>query len=153
MGQSGGSGLWVNETLVRAIRRESALALRYWFGVSVGVVWKWRREFGVGGHSTTPGSRIAMRGAALKAVAALKRKDWTDEELESKSELAKRLGLRPQRWTVWTGAWTAREFRLLGIHDDEVIAAQIGRTPEAVRCQRERRGIPKFRDRRRRRRK
>src|SRR5262245_8755265 len=71
-GQRGGCGLWVNATLVKAIRTESAVALRHWLGVSVGVVWKWRKAFGVGGRATTRGSRIAIHAAAVKGAAAIK---------------------------------------------------------------------------------
>jgi hypothetical protein len=38
--------LLVDEELARAIRSESAAVLRYWWGVSVGVVWRWRRALG-----------------------------------------------------------------------------------------------------------
>jgi hypothetical protein len=96
----GGSGLWVNEELAKAIRTESATALRYWFGVGSHAVWNWRKAFGVGGHATTPGSRKAIWSAAVKGAAAMKVKDWTDEELDRKSVIAKRWGVRPgQRWT------------------------------------------------------
>jgi hypothetical protein len=37
----------VSEELVRAIRTESAAALKHWFGISTGTVWSWRRAFGV----------------------------------------------------------------------------------------------------------
>jgi transposase-like protein len=148
--QRGGSGLWVNDTLARAIKTESAVALRYWFGVSVGVVWKWRRAFGVGGRATTPGSRRAVRAAALQGAAAVRAKEWTDEELDAKAEAAKRCGNRPPpRWTPATGAWTAAQLKLLGTDHDEAIAERIGRTPGAVRCKRTRAKIPAYRDRRR----
>jgi hypothetical protein len=39
--------LLVDEVLLRAIRTESAVALRYWFGVSAWVAWMWRKAFGV----------------------------------------------------------------------------------------------------------
>jgi transposase-like protein len=143
VGQRGGSGLWVNETLARAIRTESAVALRYWFGINPTSVWKWRREFGVAGHSTTPGTSKAIRGAALKGAAAQKEKDWTDEEREICSARAKHLGLRPPvRWTPKNGAWTKKQLKLLGTDDDVVIAAKIGRTVSAVRNQRTARKIP-----------
>src|SRR5205823_9593842 len=45
LGQKGGCGLWVNDTLARAIRMESALALGYWFGTTPLVVWRWRKAF------------------------------------------------------------------------------------------------------------
>src|SRR5262245_61476006 len=68
-GHGGGSGLLVTEELVRAIRSESAAALKHWFGVSTHTVWSWRRAFGVQGHWGTPGSRrlhqeLSARGAA-----------------------------------------------------------------------------------------
>jgi hypothetical protein len=34
--------LLVDDELARAIRHESAAAIRHWWGVSVGVVWRWR---------------------------------------------------------------------------------------------------------------
>src|SRR5262245_32276512 len=87
-GQRGGCGLWVNGTLARAIQTESAAALGSWFGVSVTVVWRWRKEFGVGGRATTPGSRRAIRSAAVRGAAAMKAKVWTDEELDAKADAA-----------------------------------------------------------------
>jgi hypothetical protein len=143
VGQRGGSSLWVNESLARAIRTESATALRYWFGVNITSVWKWRREFGVGGRTTTPGTRKAIRSAALKGAESQKAKKWTDKERTACSVRAKRLGLRPPaRWTPKNGGWTKRELRLLGTDDDEVIAARIGRSLGAVRNQRTAHKIP-----------
>jgi hypothetical protein len=42
--------LWVCAELAKAIRTESAAALKHHFGVSTGVVWRWRKAFGVGGR-------------------------------------------------------------------------------------------------------
>jgi hypothetical protein len=47
VGRRGGSGLLADEELARAVRTESANAIRYWFGVSVDVVWRWRKALGV----------------------------------------------------------------------------------------------------------
>jgi hypothetical protein len=135
----------VNAELRRAIRTESADALKYWFGAATTVVWKWRREFGVGGRATTKGSKLAIRAAAVKGAEAIKAKQWTDEELDRKSVTAKRLGLRPgPRWTPERGGWTEAEVALLGTDHDKVIAARIGRTVSAVTSQRTLRKIPAF---------
>src|SRR5262245_28837201 len=43
----GGCGLLLAGDLVRAVRHESAAAVRRWWGVTVGVVWRWRKALGV----------------------------------------------------------------------------------------------------------
>ena len=145
-GQHGGSGLWVNATLARAIKTESAQALMYWFGVSDKVVWRWRKAFGVGGRvTTTKGTKRAVRAAALAGVTALKAKEWSDDELDVRAELSRRLGLRPgPRWTLERGGWTPDELALLGTDHDKVIAEKLGRTLSAVMSKRVQRKIPAF---------
>src|SRR5437667_312818 len=44
----GGSGPLVDDELARAIQSESATAIRYWWGVNVNTVARWRRLFGLG---------------------------------------------------------------------------------------------------------
>ncbi len=148
-GERGGSGLLVNAALVRAIKTESAEALKRWFGVSTGVVWKWRKAFGVGGRKrTTWGSKRAIRAAAQKGAAAVKAKEWTDAELDAKSELSKRLGLRPgPRWTPANGAWRETELALFGTDHDEAIAGKIRRSREAITAKRVALKIPAFSER------
>jgi hypothetical protein len=139
----GGSGLWVNEELEKAIRTESAAALRCWFGIGAHAVWNWRKAFGVNGCATTPGSRRAIRVAAVKGAAAIKARDWTDEELDRMADAAK------QRGTPATGGWTTAQVKLLGTDCDKAIARRIGKTVGAVTVKRVRLKIPVFRDRRR----
>lgn len=139
----GGSGLWVCDELVRAIRTESAAAIKHWFGVSDGAVWRWRKAFGVGGRATTKGSKRAILAAAKKGALSMKEKEWTDEELDAKSEMAKRLGLKPTG--RWKGReWTPAQVALLGTDHDAVIAQKIDRTLSAVTTQRVLRKIPAF---------
>ncbi len=140
----GGSGLWVCDELVNAIKTESATALKHHFGVSAGVVWRWRREFGVGGHATTKGSKRAIRAAAQLGANAIKAKEWTEAELDAKAATAKRIGLKPVRWTPERGGWTAEQAALLGTDHDEVIAKKLGRSRSAVTTQRVQRKIPAF---------
>jgi hypothetical protein len=54
----GGSGLLIDETLVRAIRTESAEAIKYWFGVGTHAVWSWRKAFGIGQRGTAGSQRL-----------------------------------------------------------------------------------------------
>ena len=71
--------LLVNDELARAGWMESAAAVGYWWGVSPGVVWRWRKALGVG-ENNNPGSRrlrrmaAKMGGAAQREAAQTKRK-------------------------------------------------------------------------------
>ena len=58
LGVRGGSGLLVDEELLRAIRSESSLAMQYWFGVNVTTVWKWRQAFGIPRYGTEGSRRL-----------------------------------------------------------------------------------------------
>ena len=132
----------VNATLERAIRTESAESLEHFFGVTGGVVWRWRMAFGIP-RAGTPGSADQIAASSAKGAAAMKSKEWTAEELDRKSKLSKRLGLKPTgRWAV--GGWTDEQRALLGTDDDEVIAARVGRTKGAVRAKRAVLGIEVF---------
>jgi hypothetical protein len=68
--------LLVNEELARALRHESAAAIRLWWGVSVGVVWRWRKVLGVG-RTDNEGSARLMRAAAEKGGEAFGAREWT----------------------------------------------------------------------------
>jgi hypothetical protein len=61
----GGPGLLVDDELARAVRTESAAALRYWFGVGSGASQTWRERLGA---DDTPGT-AALRAARSKASA------------------------------------------------------------------------------------
>lgn len=144
IGQKGGSGLWVNDELERAIRTESAAALMYWFGVGSHAVWKWRKAFGVSGTATTEGSKKVHLAACQEGGKRMKEKEWTNQELDAKSEIAKQTGIKPARWTPTNGGWTQEELALLGIDHDPVIAERIGRTRSAVTSMRVRLKIQAF---------
>jgi hypothetical protein len=62
----------------------------------------------------------------------------------ARSERAKRLGLRPVRWTPERGGWAAEQLALLGTDHDKLIAQKIGRTRSAVKAQRQRLDIPVY---------
>jgi hypothetical protein len=134
----------VNDTLVRAIRTESAEALKWWFGVSAGVVWKWRKAFGVSGTATTLGSKRAHQHHSEAGAKVMKRRKWTEEELAEKRRVSSELGLKPGvRWTPERGGWTPEQLALLGTDTDTAIAGRLNRTLNAVRLKRERLAIPK----------
>src|SRR4051812_27295881 len=65
----GGSGLLVDDELARAVHGESAQAIRHWWGVTVGVVWRWRQALGVQGPAGTEGSRRLIEASARKGAA------------------------------------------------------------------------------------
>jgi len=60
----GGSGLLLYEELARAVRQESAAAIMHYWGVTAGVVWRWRKTLGVD-WAATEASRLLIHAAAM----------------------------------------------------------------------------------------
>jgi hypothetical protein len=138
----------VDEELARATRSESSLALQHWFGVSPRAVWCWRQALGVGrfneGSATLRSELNAEIGATLRG------KKLPPEQVERRRRTARELGLRPLPQRSGGRPWTAEELALVGTLPDDVVARRIGRTAEAVRAMRRKRGLPTARDRRQR---
>src|SRR5262245_24943754 len=148
-GRGGGSGLLVEKELARAVRTESALAVRFWWGVNHGTVARWRRALGVDGYSP-PGTRRLRQAASEAGADTLRGQRLPPEQVERRRRTALALGLgRSLRPGSHGPRWTEGQLRLLGSDTDEAVAALVGRTPAAVRVMRTRRGIPTARDRRR----
>ena len=143
----GGSGLLVDDELARAIRLESSLAIQYWWGVDVTVVWRWRKALGV--PRFNEGSARLQTALNVRKGAGLKGKRLPLEAVERRRRTATELGLRPPQ-RPGGRPWTKKELGLLGTAPDAELAARFGRTETAVRVMRLRRGIPSARDRRRR---
>src|SRR4051812_42013005 len=93
-GRKGFPGLIVTRALERAIRTESALALKHHFGVRTTLAWRYRKWAGVEGRRKTPGSRQLHQNVSEPGAAGIRAKDWTDEELDRKAEAARRCGTR-----------------------------------------------------------
>ncbi len=135
----GGSGLLVTEELVRAVRAESAAALKFWFGVSTHTVWSWRKAFGVAQWGTEGSRRLHRQLSEAGA-------DVTRGQAQDSQVVAQRIRTRrargvkpPDRWKE--GGWNPQELALLGTLPDEEVVRKTGRSANAVRLKRERIGI------------
>jgi hypothetical protein len=138
----GRPSLLVDEELARAIRSESAAALRFWWGVGEKLVWKWRRALGVG-RTDNPGSARLIRAASQKGADEMKRKDWPAQARQQRRERAVVGNYAALLQPGYHGPrWTRGQLVLLGTDADKVIAARIGKSRDAVRAQRVRRKIP-----------
>jgi hypothetical protein len=114
----------------------------YWWGVSIGVVWRWRKALGVT-RTNNEGSQRLIQAAAELGAAAAKERGLTDEECDEHSRRSLELGLGRYLKTGYHGPrWTREQLRLLGKEPDDVVAGKVGRTPNAVRLMRQRLGIP-----------
>jgi hypothetical protein len=144
----GGSGLLLDGDLARAVRQESAAAVRQWWGVTEGVVWRWRKALGVT-RSSNDGSRQLILAASREGAQATRHRRYTTAE---RAECRRRAIARnlqrflPKHRDGWH--WTREQLRLLGKEPDDVVAAKIGRTVNGVRLKRSRLGIPTALDRR-----
>jgi hypothetical protein len=140
-GPGGGSGILLDEELARAVRHESAAAICHWWGVSEGVVWRWRKALGVT-RTNNEGSQRLIRAAAQAGAAAMSARGLTDEECDERSRRAVALDLKRFLRPGYHGPrWTPEQLRQLGTAPDAVVAARSGRTALAVRVMRDRRGI------------
>ena len=131
-GRSHPSLLLENE-LARAVRTEAVEAVRYWWGVSHGVVHRWRRFLDLT-RTNNPGTNRLQRANAQAGAEAVKAKDWTEAELQAKREIAQRLVLaRDLKPGYYGPRWTAAQSKLLGKLPDAEVATRIGRTGGAMR--------------------
>ena len=146
----GGSGILLDDELARAVRCESALAIRHWWGVNARTVAWWRRALGVS-RTNNERSRQLIHAAAKAGAAAMRERGVTDEEADERSVQAKQ---RNQGRFLPRGGgqplWTKEQIELLGTLPDAEVAKRIGRPVDGVRLMRTRLGIPTARDGRRR---
>src|ERR1700730_6078043 len=79
---------------VRVERRNTLVAcsfvIRHWWGVSVGVVWRWRKALGVN-NMDNPGSRRRMLAASEKGAAAVRGKNLPVDRVERLRQIAREL--------------------------------------------------------------
>src|SRR5262249_28431489 len=123
--RGGGSGLLLDAELAAAVRHESAAAVMYWWGVSAGVVWRWRKALGVS-RTNNEGSQRLIQAAAEEGAAAMREREYTDEECDERSRRARELGLGRYLQTGYHGPrWTRAQLRLLGKYPDDVVAARV----------------------------
>ena len=92
IGSGAGSGLLITDELARAIKTESAIALRHWFGVGERAVWNWRKAFGIEQRGTE-GSRRLYRASVerVKAATTGVPRDLTSEERQRRSQLIRKI--------------------------------------------------------------
>jgi hypothetical protein len=138
-----GPGLLVEETLSRAVRRESALAVGYWFGVGRMTVSNWRRALGVT-RTNNEGSQILIHAATALALEEARRAGLSDEERARRSRLIREV----QPWRNSPGvtygvAWLPEHIALLGTIPDREVAERTGHTLNAVRIRRRKEEHPR----------
>jgi hypothetical protein len=136
----GKPGILVDDELLRAIRTESALAIKYWFGVSTTTVWSWRKAFGIR-HWGTEGSRRLHK--VISRIGAAAPMSYSLAERERRRHRAIKLKLveryfKPGFQGRW---WTKKEKSLLGKLPDGEVATIIGRPVSGIRIMRNRLGI------------
>jgi len=129
--------LLVNEELARAIRHESAAAVRFWWAASGSVVNRWRKALGVT-RTNNEGSQRLMRAASEQGAEQLRGRPLTAEQIERRRRTAHELNLgRNLRKGYHGRCWTKAEVRLLGRFPDDEVARRTRRTVDAVRQKRQ----------------
>jgi hypothetical protein len=143
-GPGGGSGLLVDEEFARALRCESALAIKYWWGASQTSVWAWRKALGVPRYNEGSARlRVELNAETAEALPGVK---LPPEQVERRRRTARELGLRPDPSHVNGRPWMEEELALLGKLPDDEVARRTGRTWGAVRQRRNLLKIPTAKD-------
>jgi hypothetical protein len=110
--------------LARAVRRESAQAVAYWWGVGLTAVWKWRKALGVG-PATEGTSRLHREGAHAPAVVqGLKKAQAKAQDPARRAKIA--ATLRGQPKPAHVGRAVAKAHR--GTHHTEEARAKMSAT-------------------------
>lgn len=82
----------MNEELARAVLHESAAAVRLWWGVSEGVIHRWRLALGVT-RTNNEGSRRLIRAASAKEASRYRGKRLPPDQVERRRRTARELDL------------------------------------------------------------
>jgi hypothetical protein len=135
IGTRGGSGLLVDEELLRAIRTESSLALQHWFGVNEA-----RKAFGIG-QWATEGSRRLHAATSQRGAATLRGKKLPKALVKRRIESRAANGFKMPKCWEKTG-WQQWQLDLLGTAPHAELAARFGRTVTAVCVMRNRLNRP-----------
>jgi hypothetical protein len=90
----GGSGLLLDEELARAVRTESAAAVCYWWEVTAGVVWRWRKVLGVACWGTE-GSKLLHQQVSRRGGAAIRGRRQSEETIRKRVQTRKERGCPP----------------------------------------------------------
>jgi hypothetical protein len=139
----GSASLIVDEELARAVRQESAAAIRYWWGVSNRTVAKWRKALGVD-RGNNEGSRTLIRAATTKARSAQNPIRSAGYRQKQRENIARRRasGMGPE--LVTGKAWTPEHQSLLGTMPDQEVASRTGHPVSSVKTKRLQLRIPCF---------
>ncbi len=148
MAPAAAAGLLVDEELARAIRCESALAIKYWWGASQTSVWAWRQALGV--PKLNEGSARLRTELNAEISEARRGVRLPPDQVERRRRTARELGLRPNPSHVNGRPWTQEELALLGKLPDKEVVARTGRTLKATQQKRLALGRPPVRARGRR---
>jgi hypothetical protein len=129
----------VTEELARAVRTESAAAICYWWGVSEGVVWRWRKALGVTRWGTE-GSKLLHQEVSKRGADAIRGRRLSEETVRRRVQTRRERGCPPPNRRAEDG-WKPEEVALLGTLPDDELARRPGRSLIAVSTKRRRLGI------------
>ncbi len=129
--------------LTRAVRRESAIAISHWWGVSRAVVGRWRRALGVGKY--TEGTSILHSKKAKELFSSEK---WAEYRLLACDPVFRTKLSRSRRRQKIPPAkgrhWTSQEEALLGTMTDRTLAERLQCPTHVVLSRRQTLGIAPF---------